>query len=136
MGSYQTLFPFLALIGPFFIWPIEQILPYPYLVEELFKALAILFLPLKQLERNTAIKLAVVFGFLFAFSESVFYFINILSTGSPENLFLRNVFTMPLHVLTTLVLMLAAKKGLKTLIAGLGVAILIHYFFNLVVDQR
>ena len=53
MGSYQTLFPFLALIGPFFIWPIEQILPYPYLVEELFKALAILSLPLGQLDRNT-----------------------------------------------------------------------------------
>lgn len=136
MGSYQTLFPFLALMGPFFLWPLEQVLPYPYLVEELFKTAAILFLPLKYLEKRVVFLLAFVFGLLFALSESVFYFIHILSTGAPENIFLRNVFTIPLHILTTLILMLALRKGLKTLAAGIGTAILIHYFFNLALSQR
>ncbi len=127
------LTPLLALIAPFVVWPIELILPYPYIIEELAKAILV-FTLLNLPERLTKIKLAILIGILFAFSESVLYLFNIQLVGNIQTYFIRLLVTIPLHVVTTLIILLPALKNKKFIIVGVLFASLIHYFFNLYIQ--
>jgi RsiW-degrading membrane proteinase PrsW (M82 family) len=123
------LTPLLALIAPFVVWPIELILPYPHIIEELAKAILV-FTLLNLPERLTKIKLAILIGVLFAFSESVLYLFNIQLVGSIQTYFVRLLVTIPLHVITTLIILLPALKNKKLIIVGVLFASLVHYLFN------
>ena len=124
------LTPLFALIAPFVVWPIELILPYPHIIEELAKAVLV-FALLDLPERFTKIKLAILIGVLFAFSESVLYLFNIQLVGSVQTYFIRLLVTVPLHVITTLIILLPALKNKKLIIVGVVFASLVHYLFNL-----
>jgi RsiW-degrading membrane proteinase PrsW (M82 family) len=123
------LTPLLALIAPFVVWPIELILPYPHIIEELAKAILV-FTLLNLPERLTKIKLAILIGVLFAFSESVLYLFNIQLVGSIQTYFVRLLVTIPLHVITTLIILLPALKNKKLIIVGAIFASFVHYLFN------
>ena len=123
------LTPLLALIAPFVVWPIELILPYPHVVEELVKAFLVYTL-LDLPDRLTKIKLAILIGVLFAFSESVLFLFNIQMVGNIQTYFVRLLVTIPLHVVTTLIILLPALKNKKLIIVGVILASLVHYFFN------
>jgi len=123
------LTPLLALIAPFVVWPIELILPYPHVIEELAKAFLVYTL-LDHPNRLTKIKLAILIGVLFAFSESGFFLFNIQMVGNIQTYFVRLLVTIPLHVITTIIILLPALKNKKLIIVGVILASLVHYFFN------
>lgn len=127
------LTPLLALIAPFIVWPIELILPYPYVVEELVRGILVYTL-LDLPDRLTKIKLAILIGVLFAFSESVLFLFNIQMVGNIQTYFVRLLVTIPLHVITTLVILLPALKDKKLIIVGVLLASLVHYLFNLYIQ--
>lgn len=124
------LTPLFALIAPFVVWPIELILPYPHIIEELAKAVLV-FTLLDLPDRLEKIKLAILIGVLFAFSESVLYLFNIQLVGNIQTYFVRLLVTVPLHVITTLIILLPSLKNKKLIIVGVILASLVHYLFNL-----
>lgn len=104
-----------ALVFPFFILLIENFLPYPYVVEELFK----FFLARK----SGSTKVAIILGILFSVSEAVLYVLN------PSAPLYRVLIVTPMHITTILVMhYFNQKRNLWPL--GLLLAILIHYLFN------
>lgn len=107
-----------SLVGPFLVWPVEFLFPYPYIVEELFKVFVVWFGPKDY-------KVYLLGGFLFAFTETVFYTMN---TGfSLTRLFATSL----LHSLTFLVIYWFASKNKGFIVVGLIFAMLIHFLYNL-----
>jgi len=111
----------LAIIGPFFLLLIESLLPYPYIVEEIFK----FFLA----KSTTSIKNAIVLGLLFSLSEAFFYFLNPTFQLDAIRYSLRFLVVSAMHITTILVMQYFLKrKNLWPI--GLFLSILIHYLFN------
>ena len=125
------LVPLFAAITPFILWPIEIILPYPYIVEEISKAILIFFL--LKLPNREKILGTIMIGFLFSFSETVLYLFNVFSVGSLQTLFLRFIFTTPMHIVTSLIILSSALINKNLIILGVIIAALVHYIFNLIV---
>lgn len=114
----------LALVFPFFILLIEKFLPYPYMVEEIFK----FFLA----KNASSTKMAIVLGLLFSLSEAIFYVFNpsysIIS--NPFSLITRFLVVTPMHITTILIMQYFSKK--KNLwVFGLLFAFMVHYTFNI-----
>jgi RsiW-degrading membrane proteinase PrsW (M82 family) len=123
------LIPLIAAIAPFFLWPIEIFLPYPFIIEEIAKA--IIIIPLRDLNRTAKFKLAVVVGFLFAISESTLYIFNIAKMGNTVTFIQRLFLTTPLHITTVaVILFFASKRGKVYFILGVLLASVIHLLFN------
>ena len=125
------LVPLFAAITPFILWPIEIILPYPYIVEEISKAILIFFL--LKLPNREKILGTIMIGFLFSFSETVLYLFNVFSVGSLQTLLLRFIFTTPMHILTSLIILSSALINKNLIILGIIIAALVHSIFNLIV---
>ncbi len=128
------LIPLVAAIAPFLIWPIEIFFPYPHVIEEMTKALLIFFL-LKSTDNRQKIYGAILVGFLFAFSENVLYMLNIFSAGNPQELILRFVLTMPMHIVTSVVILSLSLIDKRLIFLGIILAGFIHYFFNIYVSS-
>lgn len=124
------LIPLFASMAPFLIWPFELIFPYPYIVEELVKGVFVFFI-LKSSDITTRIRLAIIVGLLFSFSESVMYMSNIFLVGTLWTFIERLLLTVPLHTITTLLILLSGLKEKKLLPLGIAGAMILHYFFNL-----
>lgn len=134
MSPYLILYPFLALIGPFFLWPFERLLPYPYIFEEIFKVVAIYYLLSTTLSNHKKLYLTILFALLFTFSESIFYYINFV--GFNLGLIIpRLILTFVLHTTTSLIILGAGIVNKKLIVGGLFLAVLIHYFYNLKIDS-
>ena len=131
MKNMSILVPLFAAITPFILWPIEIILPYPYIVEEISKAILIFFL--LNLPHREKILGTIMIGFLFSFSETVLYLFNVFSVGSLQTLLLRFIFTTPMHILTSLIILSSALINKNLIILGIIIAALVHYIFNLIV---
>ena len=95
---------------PFILWFIEQVLPFPVVVEELAKALVVY--------RVIGWKRAFGLGLVFGFSEAILYTLNTF------DLWPRLLLTVPMHGVTAAVMVAFGKPGLV-------LAILIHWLFNL-----
>lgn len=119
------LFYLAAFSLPLILIPVESVLPYPYIIEELTKALLVLLLP-----KQSRIFQAVLIGFLFSFSENMFYLTNIITYGYPAYFWQRFLLTTPLHITTTLIIFLLIRKGRWLLIPGLVLTMAIHFFYN------
>src|SRR3989344_9222617 len=119
------LVPLFAAMTPFLLWPVELLLPFPYIIEEIAKA--ILISSILLLTRSTQIRMAIIIGVLFAISESVLYLFNIYLVGDIKTLLLRLLLTIPLHVITTLVILIFAMATRKLLFLGLIIAMAIHF---------
>lgn len=128
------LLPLIAVFTPFILYPIELILPYPYIIEEI--AILLLILPLLTEKTSTQIKMTIVIGILFTFSESVLYTFNMAAVGTPTTLVLRLTTTGTLHIATPLI-MIAGYHLYKTkgIIIGFICSVTLHYIFNLVVSK-
>lgn len=129
-----AIVPLLATIAPFLLWPVEIFFPYPHIIEEIAKAIIIFFL-LKSPSTRQKIYGAVLVGFLFAFSEDVLYMLNIFSTGNFQTLILRFVLTMPMHIVTSVVILTSAIIDKRLIFLGIILAGFIHYFFNIYVSS-
>ena len=120
--------PLFAASLPFLLWPIEILLPYPYVVEEIAKAILIFFV--LKLPGSQRIIMTFLVGFLFAFSENVLYLFNIYALGNIGTLVLRFALTTPMHILTSFVILGFGAFDKRLIVAGLVLASLIHFFFN------
>ena len=110
-----------ALIGPFFLLLAEKFLPYPYLVEEIYK----FFLVKKPLDTKTVFLL----GLLFSLSEAIFYVLNPVFSYNLTTYGIRLMAVLPMHI-TTMLIMNYFNRRKNMWILGLILAILIHYLFN------
>jgi len=121
------LLPVFASVLPFAAWVTERILPYPHLIEELAKAsLVVAFVG----NKTKAAYLAVVAGFCFAFTETVFYSFNIFPSGSLSTILARLTLTSLLHVTTYLLLAVPYKQDKKLILISLPLAIFVHFMYN------
>ena len=124
------LVPLFAAIAPLLLWPIEVLLPYPHIIEELAKAVLIFF-TLKLATSKSRVTQAIAVGVLFAMSESVLYLFNIFAVGNLSTFVNRLFLTIPLHAVTSLLILLPAMKDKRLIILGIPFAIAVHYLFNL-----
>lgn len=122
------LAPILASITPFILWPIELVFPYPHVVEELSKGV-ISYLIIRSKTKNPILA-AVASGVLFGVSETVFYLFNILPSGNSSTLALRLVTTLPMHVITFVIITVISLKNKYFMPLAVTLTILIHYLFN------
>lgn len=129
------LIPLFALIAPFLIWPLELVFPYPHIAEEIVKGIFAYFILNSSGENKTKIKLAITVGFIFAFSESVMYMSNIFLVGTLWTLIERLLLTIPLHTITTLIILFSGMRKKALLPLGIIAAMLLHYYFNLFVGR-
>ena len=75
----------------------------------------------------------ICFGFLFGASESFLYLNPIFQLGDFGVLWQRFVWTVPMHILTVLVILFSGLAGRVFLIFGLIGAVIVHALFNAVV---
>lgn len=121
--------PLVGLIFPFLLWAIETVFPYPYIIEELGKAVFVVLV--WQLPRpSTQIKVTVLMAIFFAFSESVFYLFKMSAFGSLPIFFLRLALTTILHTTTSLMILLPTIKSKKLILLSLPLAVATHYLYN------
>ena len=128
------LLPLYSAVLPFLLWPLEYFLPYPHLVEEVAKGVLLWFLVGSELRNKQKMMMAVVVGFVFGFSESNFYIINASMSEGIRTYFLRLVVVTPMHILTSVAIVLPALKSKKRIWIGIVGAILIHSGYNLYVS--
>lgn len=113
-----------SVFGPFLVWPIEYFLPYPYIIEELFKCVVVWFG-----EKNA--KTYIYAGLAFAFTETVLYSIGINAFGRISYIAVRLITSGILHTVTFLIIYFSAKKDKRFISTGFLTAALIHYLYNI-----
>lgn len=127
----HALTPIIAAALPFVVWPIELFLPYPAVVEELAKT-ATVFLLNRQIKNFNPYLVGISVGGMFAISESVLYLFNISAVGNIATLFMRLMLTIPLHILTSVMISTNVLKGTRRAGFGIVCAIAIHSLYNLI----
>lgn len=115
-----------ALMAPFLLWPIEQVIPQPVIIEELFKA-GLVWMVLKGTKEKRA-QWVLLTAIAFAVSETLFYVVPAIADMSWGNWGWRWVTTVPMHLLTFLVQYAGWMVGAWPL--GLIGAAGIHMGFN------
>ncbi len=122
----SQLLPLIAAILPYALWPLELILPFPHLIEELAKAFLIRRFPSPKSQYLPYI----AFGLLFSFSETVLYSFHYYQFGYYSHFFLRLFTTTPLHLTTSLVYAKFRHHPLPIFTFFLLVGIIFHYLYN------
>ena len=129
---YSIIALLIAFISPLVLLPIEQMLPYTFIIEELVKLFLVILIILEGKKcKKSFWGIIFLIGFLFTISESILYLVNIIPTGNYSLFPLRIILTGSLHSGTTLLMYGLGKKSIVLLIIGFILAVLIHYFFNL-----
>lgn len=115
----------LSLVGPFILLLVEKLLPYPFVIEEIYKFL--LIANNKQLKTINVL----LAGVLFSLSEAIFYFMNPIYQNNLGKILTRLIAVTPMHLTTMLVMFYFMRKNKTTYkYIGLLPAILIHLSFN------
>lgn len=124
-----------GLVLPALLIPVIHAVGYSEIMEEFTKATVILlFLP--QLPSvKTQLLAALIFGFLFGLSESIFYLNNIFQLGNFAVLWERFFWTVPMHIVTAAIIAFSCLAGKKFVIFGLIGAVFIHLLFNAIILQ-
>jgi hypothetical protein len=123
-----------SLVGPFLSWLLESFLPYPHIVEEVFK-LAIVFAGGRSFSTKNGLYIYAFCGFLFALTELTFYSTKINLSGNLNLFFLRMAATTTLHSLTFVILFLTYKKDRRLVFFGFLAAVLTHFLYNSLVSS-
>lgn len=110
-----------ALVSPFFLLLIEKYIPYPYIIEEIFK--------FYLAKKSDSTKSAIILGILFSLSESIFYVFNPSYILNPKLFIARITLVSAMHATTIIVMYYFLNKN-KLWPIGLALAITIHYMFN------
>lgn len=122
------LLPLFTAFSIFPLWIIEQVFPFPFLIEEVFKLASLTyFKPTRSM--------AIFSGLIFSLSESFLYLAPILSTGSFGQFFIRLTTTTLLHTTTYTIIYLGAARGAIESLASLIVSIIVHFYFNQMLPQ-
>lgn len=127
----EILIPLFALFAPFFVWPIEMVFPFPFIIEELAKAVVLFFGLNRTGDSKSYLGLIILAGFLFSLSETVIYIFNYNLIAQISYLLIRFAMTSSLHIVTFLLMYLTFTKKPSYLTLGLITSMLIHYLYNL-----
>jgi hypothetical protein len=128
---YIFIISMIALISPLLLIPIETLLPYPWLIEEIVKLVVVLWIISHGAKRVGGRRYVFLFSLLFSLSETFFYLSSMIASGNLTALPLRLALTTSLHITTMMVLyFFCRKKRVVYLIFGLILACMLHYFFN------
>ena len=122
-----------AAVAPFFIWPLEMLLPYPAVIEETAKLLMVRLVN-RDVPKEQQLSLVLGIGILFGGSETLLYLFNAMLLGNLTVIVWRVLLTIPMHLVTTLVIFWGFRKHLWWL--GWIVAMLIHGGFNYLVGSQ
>ncbi len=115
------------------------LLPFVYgfigseILEEVAKALVVIFLIARLSGGVSRIVWSGVFGFLFGVSETMLYLMPAVQTQLYQDFWTRFVTTVPLHTITPIIIMLPIMifKSKWAGLLGLALALGFHLFFNL-----
>lgn len=143
----KIIFIILAgLVLPLLLIPLIKFTGHSEIVEEIAKALIVLFLILQLQTHKQQILDGIAFGFLFSLSENFFYLNNIFQLGDFSIFWQRFLWTVPMHIIMVLVMVFAGLAGKKVypaqkffgtgwIILGLAGAIILHTLFNRIVIE-
>ena len=120
---------------PLILLPVIKITGFSEIIEEIAKALVVLFLILKLPTWKLQILGGIAFGFLFGMSENFFYLNNIFQLGDFSIFWQRFIWIIPMHIITVLVMVFAGLARKWFLIFGLAGAIVLHILFNGIVIE-
>ncbi len=123
-----------GLILPMVLIPVVALTGYSEVVEELVKALVVLVLISRLSSSKSKLIAAAIFGLLFGLSESMLYLNNILQIGDMSIFGQRLLYTMPMHMLTVLIITFSTLKKRWYILFGLVNAVILHSLFNQVVS--
>ena len=126
--NHLSLLPLFAAFSILPLWLIEQILPYPWFIEELLKYFFSL-----QVNRSKTInkaRLAFLTAISFALSESFLYLSLGAISGSLSSFLQRLLLTVPMHVATFLMLFYGCRHKSIIRLTVLASTMAIHYYFN------
>lgn len=124
-----------GLLLPVLLISVVKFTGYSEIVEEIAKALVVLFIILKLPSHKTQILTGIGFGFLFGLSENFLYLNQIFQLGDFSVFWQRFLWTVPMHIITVLVMVFAGLAKKWVLIFGLAGAIILHALFNgIIVD--
>ena len=118
-----------TLIVPIILMPIEKIAPYPFVFEEILKAVLVLLI-LNFSKHQKQLVLIIAITFLFALSENIFYSTNFITNGILYNFWQRFILTTTLHILTALIIFIPSQKKIELITPVTILAMIIHYFYN------
>src|SRR3989338_9590204 len=119
-----------GMLLPALLIPVVKFTGYSEIVEEIAKALVVLFLILKIPGHRAQIFTGAAFGFLFGISENFLYLNQIFQFGDFSIFWQRFLWTVPMHFTTVLVMTLAGMGKKWFLILGLIGAVILHMLFN------
>lgn len=125
---YVILALLIAFVSPLVLLPVEKVLPYPFIIEEIVKLILVSLILLRK--QNSKWIWVFLIGFLFTVSESAFYLSNFLLIGDLSLFPLRIVLTGALHSATAVVMYMFGKRNAIFLTAGFLLAVVAHYIFN------
>ena len=119
-----------GLVLPAVLIPTVKFFGHTEIIEEVAKALIVLFLILKLPTNKTKIIYGLFFGLLFGLSESIFYLNNIFQFGDFNVFWQRILWTVPMHIITVLVMVFSGLTAKRFLIFGFIGAVILHILFN------
>lgn len=119
-----------GLILPFLLIIVVRFTGYSEIIEEIAKAIIVLTLIIAIPKFSRKILFAILFGFLFGLSENMFYLRNIFELGDFDIFTKRFIWTLPMHIITVLILALSASAKKWLILFGLILAIILHILFN------
>lgn len=130
----------LALLGsfsaPLFLLPIEKILPFPCLIEELIKLIIVgIIIKAEKKIKNNFVVWIILAGMLFTLSESIFYLVNFFAKGNLLLFPQRIILTGILHIFTILTMYFLGRKNSYLLPLGYLIAVITHWFFNITIKS-
>jgi uncharacterized membrane protein len=129
-----NLLPLISAFSIFPIWAVEQVFPYPHIIEELAKSLFIANTePSKKTNPYTYMALS---GLSFGISESILYQILNIQTNTGLGATNRIIYVIPMHILTFLVLYSGQQKNKIIRVLSIVTAIGIHYSFNILTGSK
>lgn len=126
--------PVTAAFLPFVVWPVEMLLPYPAVIEELAKGYLV-WLVAKDGPRAGGWQTVVSIGLLFGGSETLLYTVNAILAGNLGVLVGRVLLTIPMHVATVMVMYGVGQRGKIWFGIGLVLAMLMHWGFNVLIGR-
>lgn len=121
------------MVLPILLLPVVAATGFSEVVEETAKALCILFLILKIPGRARQLVVGGAFGFLFGISENVLYLNQLFQAGTLATFWERLFWTVPMHVVTAVLIAAAGSWGKKFLPLGWAAAVGVHLLFNALV---
>ena len=158
MVVYSVSIVLAGLALPLLLIPLIKFIGYFYpasnlfwcgaeIIEEIAKALIVLFLILALPSLKQKIGAGILFGFLFGVSENFLYLNNIFRLGNFSTFWQRFLWTVPMHIITVLIMVFAGLAGKKVypaqkffgagwIILGLAGAIVLHTLFNGIVAHN